>query len=95
MGPLNVPYSRPLGFDALNFTQRPLQPSSADLWLSPHSLINKLLIFIALGQWLPKQTKKRAAFLSFAWMGIENWLLALWGLHSDMLAHPVPTKAFL
>jgi len=37
IGPLkHAIFPVPLVFDAYNFTQLPLQPSSADLWLKPH-----------------------------------------------------------
>ena len=35
-------YHIPLGFDTQNFTQLPLQPSSANSGLKPHTLINEL-----------------------------------------------------
>jgi len=50
-----------VGSEASNFTQVSLQPSCAYLWLKPHPLSNKLVIVMALGQWLPLECEKLAS----------------------------------
>ena len=47
------PLDMPVGFQALNFTQVPLQSSCADLRLKPHPLVNKLSIVTPLSQRFP------------------------------------------
>ena len=80
MGPLNVPYSPvPLGSDAHNFTQLPLQPFCADSWLKTHPLINKFSTVMALGQWSP--------------IPQDCYLNPF--VQRRKVAHPVSTKAFL
>ena len=60
-----IPYTTifpcPVGFQALNFTQVPLQSSCEDLRLKPHPLVNKLSIVTPLSQCFPIETKERAS----------------------------------
>ena len=61
MDPLDYHISMPVGVQALNFTQVPLQSSCADLRLKPHPLVNKLSIVTPLSQCFPIETKERAS----------------------------------
>ena len=61
MDPLDYHISMPVGVQALNFTQVPLQSSCADLRLKPHPRVNKLSIVTPLSQCFPIETKERAS----------------------------------